>query len=582
MAGIGMQAGPSELKLLSWNVRGLNNAKKCKQVIQYMQRHAVDIACLQETHLAKPNTSQFARGWGPHRYFSNYSGYARGVAILIHNRIPFQLLSLLLDPEGRYVILHGRMMEHIITIVSVYAPNNDCPEFFHSLQPLLSKYRNWGIVLGGDLNILLSTELDSSKSLPHSKPRALKALSELCSDLALVDRWRQSNPNTRTYTHYSGQHDTWTRLDYWLLTPGVGLWYQDLHTLPRTFSDHSSVLLQLQVPRPEGFERQWRFPTRALLDDQFNEAVRAAIELYFELNTGSVTSWATLWEAFKAYIRGICISQHAGTLRDIRKSLQTLELRLAALDAPPPTVPSAINSHTRLSLLHEFRELADRETLYLSKYSAARKYGEGERPGRALAQLLRPPYSKAFITELSTTDGQTIHSTSEIRDTFLHYSSTLYTSGASSDLADQEAYLDDVDLTYLQKPMQEFLADPFSAEEIIIAIEALKATSASGLDGFTGEFYKTYKDLLAPKLLEVYDEALSKSSLPPTLREAVIILLPKPGKDPMHCASYRPLSLLNLDYKILAKMIALRLAQLMEHVVSPDSVRVCASQVHIP
>lgn len=205
----------------------------------------------------------------------------------------------------------------------------------------------------------------------------------------------------------------------------------------------------------------------------------------------------------------------------------------------------------------------------MGKYSTARRYGEGERPGRTLARMIHPQYSKAFITEISSPSGVTLHSAIAIRDTFLQCYSTLYTSGITSDLTAQEDYLAETTLTYLAKHMQNFLAKPFSTEEIATAIDAPKGASAPGLDGFTGDFYKAYKDLLAPILLEVYDEALQKQILPPTLREVVIILLPKLGKDPTVCNSDRLLSLLNLDYKMLAKMIASRMAQLMEFIISP-------------
>lgn len=183
--------------------------------------------------------------------------------------------------------------------------------------------------------------------------------------------------------------------------------------------------------------------------------------------------------------------------------------------------------------------------------------------------MLRPPYSKAYVTNIQAPDCTLQSTTVEIRETFLTYYTSLYTTRATSDLTDQEDYLSKIDLSYLEKHMQEFLAEPFSEEEIKATIESLTSSTAPGLDSFTGEFYKAFKDILAPKLLEMYDEALANKILHPTLREAVIILLPKPGKDPTRCESYRPLSLLNLDYKILAKMIACRLAQLMEHIISP-------------
>lgn len=63
---------------------------------------------------------------------------------------------------------------------------------------------------------------------------------------------------------------------------------------------------------------------------------------------------------------------------------------------------------------------------------------------------------------------------------------------------------------------------------------------------------------MAPVLKEVYEESFEVGTLPPSMREAMITSRLKPGKNPITCDSYRPLSLLNCDAKILAKVIANR------------------------
>ena len=107
-------------------------------------------------------------------------------------------------------------------------------------------------------------------------------------------------------------------------------------------------------------------------------------------------------------------------------------------------------------------------------------------------------------------------------------------------------------------------------EEIGLAIDTLDGTKAPGLDGYMGIFYKTYKELLIPQLIEMYAEALDTGILPPTFWEAVVILLLKPGKDPLLCGSYRPLSLLNYENKILAKVLSTRLSLLLDQIISPE------------
>ena len=68
----------------------------------------------------------------------------------------------------------------------------------------------------------------------------------------------------------------------------------------------------------------------------------------------------------------------------------------------------------------------------------------------------------------------------------------------------------------------------------------------------------------------MFNESLSSEALPPTLRQAAITLIPKKGKDPFQCASYRRISLLNGDYKILSKILAARLEKLLPQIISTD------------
>lgn len=68
----------------------------------------------------------------------------------------------------------------------------------------------------------------------------------------------------------------------------------------------------------------------------------------------------------------------------------------------------------------------------------------------------------------------------------------------------------------------------------------------------------------------MFIESLNAKSLPPTLRQATVSLLLKPNKDPLDCSSYRPISLLNVDFKILSKTLAFRLEQQLPSLIAPD------------
>lgn len=91
----------------------------------------------------------------------------------------------------------------------------------------------------------------------------------------------------------------------------------------------------------------------------------------------------------------------------------------------------------------------------------------------------------------------------------------------------------------------------------------MRTGKSPGPDGYPPEFFKKFKDKLVPIMLEVFNESLGNGYLPPTLTQAKITLLLKKDKDPTSCGSYRPISLLNVDIKILAKVMAHRLESIL-------------------
>lgn len=98
-----------------------------------------------------------------------------------------------------------------------------------------------------------------------------------------------------------------------------------------------------------------------------------------------------------------------------------------------------------------------------------------------------------------------------------------------------------------------------TAEEITKAIAEFPKAKAPGSDGLPVEFYSSHLEIFTPRLLKLYNSIFTDSELPASMREATIVLIPKPGKDPHLPESYRPISLLQVDVKIIAKILAIRL-----------------------
>lgn len=81
---------------------------------------------------------------------------------------------------------------------------------------------------------------------------------------------------------------------------------------------------------------------------------------------------------------------------------------------------------------------------------------------------------------------------------------------------------------------------------------------------------KDLRNLLIDSLLAMYDYSFKITMLPQSLREANISLILKKGKDPEDCGSYRPISLLNVDLKLLSKILALQLEKILPFIIDED------------
>lgn len=118
--------------------------------------------------------------------------------------------------------------------------------------------------------------------------------------------------------------------------------------------------------------------------------------------------------------------------------------------------------------------------------------------------------------------------------------------------------------------MMRILCDsPISIDEVKDSILQLKNKSP-GSDGITAEFYKLYSELLSPFLLQVYTESLNCSELSVSMKQGVICLIPKPKKDTLLLDNWRPVSLLNNDYKLFALIFSKRFKLVLNSIIDEN------------
>ena len=110
---------------------------------------------------------------------------------------------------------------------------------------------------------------------------------------------------------------------------------------------------------------------------------------------------------------------------------------------------------------------------------------------------------------------------------------------------------------------------PITLDEARKALEGAATGRSPGSDGLSAEFFLAFWNVLGEDLVEVFNASFSSGHLPPSLRRALITLLFKKG-DRLDPKNWRPISLLNSDYKILARILTGRLSRVLQILIHPD------------
>ena len=558
------------VQCVSLNARGLNNAVKRQKIVSYLQQLQADIAFIQETHLKNDSVNYLKRNWVGQLYHSRFNAKARGTAILIHKNVVFQAEDVIADTNGRFIIVTGQLFSLPVILVNIYAPNFDDHVFFRKLFSSIPDRNTYNLIIGGDLNCVLNTTLDRSSNKPQPLSKSAKLINEFCAQAGLSDIWRFKYPDKKGFSFFSGVHHTYTRIDYFLLDKRLlgNIETCQYHTI--SISDHGALSFQLALPNCFRPSRHWRLNPLLLADEEFIHFISSQIQFFLETNATPEISHSILWETLKAFLRGQIIG-YSSRMKKIRMAkLDDISQALASIDERYSSFPSQALYKERLRLQTEYDSLTTDKATYLLTRARYNIYDSGDKAGKLLAQQARQTASSRLIPKVYNKNDEIVTDHLEINSTFKQYYSDLYTSECDKNFPQIDSFFDNLTFPSIQSEHNSFLGGNISSGEILDAIKSLKSNKTPGPDGFTSDFYKKFAPQLSPLLQAMFNESLSSGQLPPTLRQAAITLIPKKGKDPLQCPSYRPISLLNNDYKILSKILAGRLEKFLPQIISAD------------
>ena len=159
--------------------------------------------------------------WGYRAVFGGLSSASAGVSILLNSNFDFQIVRQFSDPEGRFVLCDIKIDNKILTLLNIYAPNEDEPVFFENIYNNLVSFECEEIILGGDFNLVLDVVNDKAGGNKTTHQKSLKQLESIKENLDLIDIWRIQHPETKRFTWRRRKLDIQCRLDFFLISSSL-------------------------------------------------------------------------------------------------------------------------------------------------------------------------------------------------------------------------------------------------------------------------------------------------------------------------------------------------------------------------
>ena len=256
------------------NCRGLGNQAKRRDVFHFLKSKKYSVYCLQDVHFDKEMENIVKNEWGPDCYFSSFKSNARGVATLFNNNFEYKVKNVKTDCNGNMLVLDLEIGEYSTTLINLYGPNTDDPNFYSDIATVLSDMGNTHNILCGDWNLILNNLLDCVNYTGINNPLARKRVLEMCSDLDLVDVWRIHNPHTQRFTWRHHKTLKQSRLDFFLLSSELQSKLLSCDIKPGYRTDHSIIDITLDLTKIERGSGYWKFNNSLLMDKNYSVLVR--------------------------------------------------------------------------------------------------------------------------------------------------------------------------------------------------------------------------------------------------------------------------------------------------------------------
>lgn len=564
------------LSVISLNVRGIREQTKRRSIFSFLKDQEANVYFLQETYSQPADENVWKNEWGGKIFFSHGTNHSKGVCTLISPFVNCQMDYSYANTSGRIILVTIVLGTKKLSLCNIYAPNDQSNqlEFMQELNNcIIDKTELTTLIVGGDWNCTLSKK-DKIGGAPW-KPSNYSNLVLTTMDMFdLVDIQRVRHPKLCKFTYESKSLKMKSRLDFFLVAKTLTRSVKNSEIYPSIAPDHNAIYISLswssETPRGPGL---WKFNNTLLNDEQYTAMIRST---YAETRSyySHLEDKRLLWEMIKMEIRSASISYAKHKVKASHQREKEIKRQLNHLDA---IICSNFFSTDINHVLQEYENLKiELRSIYEDRGKQAmfrakcRWIENGERPTKYFFNLEKRNYNKKTIGELRLQDG----STTKNEKSILNHIEAFYKDLLSSQITFNDdmynSFVQNLQLPKLSDDERDSLDGPLRFDECKKVLETFQSDKSPGEDGFTAEFYKFFFDLLGNDLIASFNEAHVINELTVSQRRGVITLIPKDDGSLLELENWRPITLLNVDFKIAAKVIAKRIEPVLPKLIHPD------------
>ena len=546
--------------MLSVNSRGIRDKAKREALFTY-HRNITDILIVQETHSDQKVENIWTNEWGGKALFSHGTNNARGVAMFVSSKLFHAISSIEKDEDGRYILVDITEGEKVITLLALYAPNNDCPAFFETLRLKLASRHEHKIIIG-DFNLTLEVEFDRKNTYSNNN-KALEVVRDMMNEFYLSDVWRIQNGDKREYSWMKkGNINKASRIDFILVSAGLDQSIKNPMYVSSIKTDHRAIYCVVELNNQERGVGYWKFNTLLLQDQRFLDFMNR--ELDKTIDSLNEKAPKDKWEKIKERIKKVSSdfsrkksSENSLVIEQLSEKVNEMEENFLGDQCVPNELLLSTKQELEEKLLERVRGLIFR--------SKVRWHEGGEKNTKYFFSLEKARYNAKTSFKIITDNGEELTDSKKILDCQREFYQNLYQADQGVLFEMQNKFN-----VFVPNSIREQQNIHFSVEHVGKAMIMMKNDRTPGEDGIPVDFYKVFWSKLKTPFMDMVMDCYQSKILHYTARQGILNLIPKANKDTRYVKNLRPITLLNTDYKIIEKTIANMMLPALEHIIHRD------------